>query len=60
MFLAIWFCSSNLKKFGKFHNHTVRTGKKLFQAVWFWKVIFYTTAVMDETFRNGKTNEDEV
>ena len=48
-----------IKQFGKFQNHIV----------WIWKqwlgsfalkIIFCTTRVRDETFRNGKRYEDKV
>ena len=60
MFLTIYMILQfRVKQFGKFQNHIV----------WIWKqwlgsfalkIIFRTTRVRDETFRNGKRYEDKV
>ena len=39
----MWFCSSGLKQFGKFQNHSFA-----------WKVIVCTTKVRDELLEMGK------
>ena len=61
MFLAIyiWFCSSGLKQFGKFQNHTAWIWKQWLGSLAL-KIIFCTTRVRDETFRNGKRYEDKI
>ena len=53
MFLAISFCSTGLKQFGKIQNHNVWL-QKHWLGNFAWKVIFWTAKVRDELLEMGK------